>query len=835
MKFSYNWLKQFVDIDKTPQELADDLSCKSVEINSIERFGGDFLEQVVVGEIKEINPHPDADKLRLTKIDVGAIHESPVQIVCGAPNIEVGQKVPVALVGCKLPMGEIKEAKIRGVESFGMLCAEDELQLGSDHTGIMVLDPSSKVGDKLSDIYNDWVLDGEILPNRGDLQNHFGLAREVSAIYDIPLKENDVIIKNKENKVKDFIEVENKDISICRTYMARMVKNVKLGPSPVWMQQRLLAAGMRPINNVVDITNYVMLEYGNPLHAFDALRISTNSTQIDTNNKIKIIVRLTNKGEKIKTLDGKEHELPEGLLVIANEKEPIAVAGVMGGENSEIYESTKDVILESASFNPQLIRKSQRELGIRTEASSRFEKNLTPYLAFISLDRAAKLMEEVCGGKIVEGVASEFIIQKVKPNIVAVDMDKVKNYLSIDIKDKQILNILNKLGIKKVDTANEKDLEIIKIAGIDLDKIGKNTFLFRPPLWRNDVNIWQDIAEEIGRIYGYDRVPEGELKLQIEPKTEKVLYFEQSAKKFLVELGLTEVFSYSILSKELVEKTQMKDNFFEVINPLNEYDSVIRGGLWSGLLQYTAENSKKFEKFSLFDLSKVYLPGGSTSTREVEPPSKETRMLAILVYGEKDEEGLFVLKKHFADFGNNFALTFDFKNAQTPMINDQYIHPGRCAEILFNDQKIGQIFEIHPIVLENLDIKKRVWIGAVNIEKLASDVKNVDNKFAENESNVIFKDFSRFEVSKRDMAVIIDEKLTSQEIIDEITKIDDKIIGAELFDEFKSDKFGAGKKSLAFHLVFQAPDHTLNDEETEGLFNKIVAQITKKFKAELRK
>lgn len=803
MKYSYKWLKKLIDIETTPEQLAEDLSCKSVEIENIEKFGGDFLDTVVVGEIKEIWKHPNADKLQVTIVDVGAIHESPVQIVCGAPNIVVGQKVPVALVGTKLPGGEIKEAKIRDVESFGMLCAEDELLLGSDHSGILILDNSLAVGTKLSEIYNDSILDGKPGANRGDLLNHVGLAREISAIYG---KNQELRIMNHELKIvnneSESVKVEIENLEACPLYTARLIKGVKIGPSPIWMQQALLACGMKPINNIVDVTNYVMLEYGNPLHAFDAKKI------LEIDGKHKIIIRLTKIGEVIRTLDGKDHEIPEGLLCICDQEKPIAVAGVMGGENSEIDDTTIDIILESANFSRKFIRKSQAELGITTEASSRFAKGLSRELALMGLERATQLFEEVCEGKAVETpVIAGDLPETNQP--IEIDFDKINTFLSIDISKEESTKILENLGF----TASENKIS--------------------PPAWREDISIWQDLAEEIGRIYGLDKVKEEELQLEIKPNTDKSIYLVESAKKFLVTQGLTEIFTMSILSTELIEKTKMMQHHFEIANPLNEFDKIMRVCLWNGLLLHASENAKKFDRFSLFDLSNVYLPSSEEGI-----PSHEEKELGILVYGPsagsgqaKSEEGLFVLKNHLDQFAKNFGLEFTYKNDA----GAEYCHPGRSAQIFYKGEKIGRICEIHPIILENLDIKNRVWIAEINLEKLVNDAQNIEEKFSELKSDVIFKEFSRFEVSKRDIAVVIDVGLSAEEIILAIKETDDKIISTELFDEFVSDKFGENKKSIAFHLVFQASDHTLNDQEVDELFNKVLESLNNKFNAELRR
>ena len=798
MKYSYKWLKQFVDFDKNPQELADDLSCKSIEIENIERFGSDFFENVVVGEIKEIDPHPDADKLRVTKTDVG---NEILQIVCGASNIEVGQKVPVALIGAKLPMGEIKETKIRGVDSHGMLCAEDEIGFGSSHEGIMILDEDLKIGTKLSEIYSDWVLDGDVLSNRGDLQNHAGLALEIAAIYGKNIKEEIEQIEDKTNEISNFIEVKNE---VPETYYSlRIIKGIKVGPSPAWMQQSLLACGLKPINNVVDITNYVMLKYGNPLHAFDAKKIP------EVSGKHQLTVRLTGEGESIRTLDGKDHKLNEGILVIADSKELIAVAGVMGGENTEISADTRDIILESAVFNQKLIRNSQRELGIRTEASSRFEKGLSTYLAKVCLDEAAKLFVDVCGGEIIPGkVVKTNIVEK---NIkIICNINRIKSYLSINISTMKMAEILDGLGIE-----NEVSGEII---------------FCTVPQWRRDISIWQDIAEEIGRIYGLDAVIERKLATTIKPKTKKMLYFEQSAKRFFSNSGLNEVFSLSIVSNLLLEKTSFEKRYFEITNPLNENDFIMRSSLIPGLLYCAAENAKKQDRFGLFDISKVYLP-----SQDEEIPSFEQRNLAILIYGEKDSDGLYIAKEYIESFGRAFDLEFSFENLKEGVNKPRpCYHPGRYADIVFQNEKIGEIFEVHPAVLKKMDIKKRTWVLEVYFERLCERAENIEMKFRENNSEVIFQEFSKFEISKRDLAIVLDKNYKPFEIEEKIKDIDPQIVSVELFDEYVSDKFGEGKKSLAFHITFQSSDHTMTDTEVDSLFTKAIGRLKEDFGAELR-
>lgn len=817
MKFSYKWIKELTEITTSPEELAQDLSCKSVEVEGITPFGGDFLEKVVVGEIIELEKHPNADKLQVTKVNIGsAISENSqnsnnshlLQIVCGAPNIAVGQKVPVALVGCKLPSSEglfeIKEAKIRDVESYGMLCAEDEIGLGSDHSGILILDSGLEIGTKLSDIYNDFILDIGIGANRGDLQSHIALAREVAAIYGKRFDADDVFIKDEEaTEASDMVEVSNENTKNCPIYNARVIKGIKIGPSPIWMQQKLLACGMRPINNIVDITNYVMIEYGNPLHAFDARKITK------VGEKHKIIVRETEKDEKIRTLDGEDHVLPEGVLVIADTKGPIAVAGIMGGENSEIDPDTTDVILESASFASPIIRKGQRKMGFSTEASIRFAKGIPPYISLLALDRAAKLMEELAGGEIVAGKVSsgkqDFDSKKIISNI-----KKIKDYLGIDIADRDILIILKSLGI-------ESAIEgAVLFSTVSPDRL--------------DINIWQDIAEEIGRIYGFDKVIEADVPTEISPKTEKILYFEQAAKKYLCALGMTEVFNYSIIPESLLNKTLVKERFFEIRNPLTEDDRVLRPSLVPGLLANASFNAKKFDSFALFEVSKVYLP----STFE-KISSVEERKIGLLVYGEKDDDGIFVLRKYIEEFGAYFELPFHFEDAEDKArAKNHTAHPGRFGEIFIDQEKVGEIYEIHPMVLDKMDIPKRVWVAEISLELLNEHAENIKEVFSESESEAVFKEYSRFEVSKRDVALIVDKAIDAEEMAKAIMNIDERVVGAELFDEYISDKLGEGKKSLAFHVTFQSTDHTLTEQEVGTIFESVVKGLEQKFSAKIR-
>ncbi len=751
MKVLKSWLKDYISNEISDERLVEILSLAGLEVDEV-TFGID--ENVIVGKIVEIAKHPNADKLQIAIVDSG---QDKIQIVCGAPNIKVGQLVPLALPGSKLPAGEISVSKIRGVESFGMLCAKDELGLGDDHKGIFILSKGYEVGKSLAEYINsDTVIDLDITANRGDCLSHIGVAREIAAFENISVRKEPVTLsKTVSNHSSTMISVEIDAPDLCPTYMTRVIGGVKIGPSPKWLQDRLLACGAKPINNVVDVTNYIMLDLGQPMHAFDLNKIAES----------KIIVRVAKNKESILTLDGVERKLSAETLVIADKKNPIAVAGIMGGKNSEVDDDTETIVLEAAEFDSKSIRKSAKSLNLSTEASYRFERGIDSGAIEYAINKAANLIVETAGGKIFQGIVQAG--EKVKRVEIPFDYKKITQLLGYEISETEIDHILRHLGFTitgKVATA---------------------------PSWRHDISIWQDLAEEVGRVIGYDKISAVTLpKVASAPKTD--YYFTESIKDKLINFGFTEVINYPFLSEADVAVAQLKIvNLLEVANPMQAENKYLRPSLVTGLLKNVAHNPS-FDSIQIFEVGHVY------------DKKEETVNLAIASAGKSTEA-----------------------------------HKENIDKILLliGDQKIVKTFEFTRDDLQKYKIKKpTVLISEINLSKILAGKKIDQNiNLSVEKNNIIYRGVSKFPALTRDLAFIVDKKLEAKKISDEIYSISELINRVELFDEFLSDKFGAGKKNLAYHIYLQSPERTLNDQGVENIIKEIILSIEKKFNAKLRK
>ena len=599
MRIPLSWLKEYVDVKVSAKELSDKLTMSGTE-NEILRAEKGSFEGVIVGEIKEIIKHPNADRLQVTKTSIG---KETLQIVCGASNIEVGQKVPIALVGTQIGEFEVKEVEIRGVKSHGMLSSEAELGISDEHTGIMILDPRVKTGEDLASALNigDTTLEAEITPNRGDCLSMIGIAREVAVVTGQKVRFPEVKITEVKEKTSDVVSVDIKDKELCRRYVARVIKDIKIDPSPKWMQDRLAASGVRPINNIVDVTNYVMLEMGQPLHAFDADKVSSG----------KVIVRKAKKNEKIKTLDGVERKLDMNDLVISDNEKAIALAGVMGGANSEVTEDTKTVILESANFHPVSVRKTALRLALRSESSSRFEKGLPLTLAEEAADRAAFLLAEIAGGKVLAGKvdAGE---KKDRQRKVSLRFGEFESFLGKDISMGRAISILESLGFEVINK-NKERVELIV------------------PDWRIDVSIEEDLLEEVARIYGYDKVPstspEGAL-----PRYErnKNVEISKEIRDIMTALGFLEVYSYSFTSKEKANMYRKSNDLVKIINPLSETQEYMRADLLGSMLDVVVKNKNNINNLKIYEIASIYQKKGQGS--------KEEPKINILITGKNEED-----------------------------------------------------------------------------------------------------------------------------------------------------------------------------------------------------
>ena len=800
MKASIEWLKEYSDIDVNPVELGDILTMTGSKVETIDQKGND-IKNVVVGKILEIKKHEDSDHLVITQMDLGT---EKVQIVTGANNIKVGDIVPVAKDGSELPGGKkIKKGELRGVESCGMMCSVGELGLdinqypGQIEHGIMIL-PKKYEKDLGKDIVNvldlkEDIIDFEITPNRPDCLSIEGLGRETAVSLGKEFKNPRKNID--ELKVEDKKELEGLKVDItapdlCYRYIARIVKNVKIEPSPEWMVKRLNACGMRSINNIVDITNYVMLEMGQPMHAFDINSIEGKH----------ITVRRAKNNEKITTLDEQERILDENDLVIADDKKPVAIAGVMGGLNSEIEKDTETVVFESAVFYGGAVRKTAKKVGLRTESSSRFEKGLSPENALRAVNRAVELVEMLNAGKAVDGKIDVYPTKQ-KVNKIKLDVERINNLLGTKIAKQDMIDILEKLDIKV-----ENDIVI-------------------PPYFRQDIEQLADVAEEVLRFYGYDKLETTLIKadttLGVRNKEQKI---EQKIEDVLVNNGLSEIYTYGFVSEKDLEKAniseELKHTAITIKNPLSDEYKLMRPSTIPSMMQTLATNAnKKNQNVKLYDISRSY----KNINKEVENgeiPLQEN-ILTLGMYG--DNLDFYTLKGLVENVLETVSVNrYDIEKETK---NGSY-HPGRCANIKVGIDTIATFGEVHPEVLENYGIEKRAYLAELNLTKITKYSRN----------NKKYVEVPKFPAVERDIAIIVDENIEVGQIEKTIAKKAKKILEkAELFDIYRNEKLGENKKSVAYALTFRNKNKTLNDDEVNEVMENIIKELEKSLGAELRK
>lgn len=794
MKTSVEWLREYADVNVDVKTLADRLTMTGSKVETIEQKGNN-IKNVVVGKILEITKHPDADKLIVTKVDVGT---ETVQIVTGANNVKVGDIVPIAKDGSELPGDvKIKTGKLRGVESCGMMCAVTELGLdladypGQIEHGIMILpkDYEKFLGKDIVEVLNlkEDILDFEITSNRPDCFSIEGLGRETA----IALNENfrnphkDL---NKEVKTVESIEglkvdVEAKDL--CYRYIARVLKDVKIEPSPEWMKRRLKACGVRAINNIVDITNYVMLELGQPMHAFDIENVAGKH----------IIVRRAKENEKITTLDEIERTLNTDNLVIADEEKPVAVAGVMGGANSGIIDETKIVVFEAATFNRGSVRLTAKKLGLRTESSSRFEKGLSPEIAIRAINRAVELAELIGAGKAVEEKI-DIYPEKEPQKVIPFEPEKVNKLLGMNISSEEMVDILTKLGIN----VKGDKLEI--------------------PFFRVDLNLTADIAEEIIRIHGYNTLNSTLINAEstVGAKT-KVQKLQDRVKDLLVEKGFSEMYAFSFIGHKDFEKCKLdSQKAIKITNPLGEEFSLMRTSMMPTVMQSISTNyNKKNKDVALFEIGKTYTDeNGNIAKGEV---ATETEQIAFALYGKNAD---FYVVKGIIENILQISNIAKYQLARETEVN---LHPGRSAKILIGKDRIASFGEVHPEVLENYGIGEKVYYAVIDIEKFAKYGKN----------NKKYTPIPKYPAVERDIALVVDEDVEVGQIESVISKKAKNILErAELFDVYRSDKLGENKKSVAYELIFRAQDRTLTDDEIKNTMEAITKELQTILGAELR-
>ncbi|MDD3190823.1 MAG: phenylalanine--tRNA ligase subunit beta [Candidatus Pacebacteria bacterium] len=785
MKISYKWLKDFVEIDKSPEELAKLLTSHSFEVEGVEELGAG-LDQVVVGEVAFKDKHPDADKLSITKVKVS---ESEIlDIVCGAPNVEVGQKVAVALVGAELPNGmKIEERKVRGEKSCGMICAEDELGLGKSHEGIMVLDSALEIGTPIREALglNDSILDIDILPNRAhDCLGHYGVAREVAALTGQELKKFDVQTSVEQKNKNKVLEVEVLEKDMCRRYSAAVVNDIEVKESPDFIKARLQSCELRPINNIVDITNYIMFSFGQPMHAFDADKLNG-----------KIVVRLAKAGEKILALDDKEYELIETDLVICDAEKPIAIAGVIGGKETAVSETTKSIIFESANFFGTNIRKTAQRLKVATDSSHRFEREIDPELTMPCLQEAVGLS----GGKIVEDIIDVYFAPRAERKIEFA-YDRIENLLGINIPREKVLSILNSLGFKA--TSEEDKIKVIV------------------PTFRIDVEKVNDIIEEVARINGYENIAAEQACVRMAQVRQNALWeIEREIASAWKGLGFSEVYNYSLIGEKDFENFDLDvADALELKNYLSEDAKFFRTSMMPRILGNVEENLKYRDEVRIFELGRVAFK------KENELPLEKKFLSGVLSSKNIDKEKLFSVGKGEVEaFLEN--LGFDDAKYEVMEASGKLWHGGQSAIIIIDGKTVGKMGVIHPQILSRLGMETRVFGFEIYEEELAALRKETG----------VFKGINKMPESEFDLAVVVDKDLEWQKIADSVFGLGDKnIIKVVPFDVYEGENIDAGKKSVAFKVICQAEDKTLGDEEIKTIMDKIIEALGK-FGGEIRK
>ena len=813
MKASREWLEEYANIDVDTLKLGDILTMAGQKVETIDLRGND-IKNVVVGKILEIKKHEDSDHLLVTKVDIG---KEILQIVTGAPNIEVGDIVPIAKNGAELPNGKnIKTGMLRGVESCGMMCSVGELNIDVNEyqnqieDGIMILERKDKIkvlantnleehlGEDIVKVLDlkEEVIDFEITPNRPDCLSIEGLGRETAVALNTDFKNPRKDIDEKSKKIEDKDEIEGLKVDIeapdlCYRYIARMVKNVKIGPSPKWMVKRLKACGMRSINNIVDITNYVMLEMGQPMHAFDIESIEGKH----------ITVRRAKNGEKIVTLDETERILDENDLVIADDKKPVAIAGVMGGLNSEIEKDTKTVVFESAVFYGGSVRKTAKKVGLRTESSSRFEKGLSPENALRAVNRAVQLVEMLGAGEEIKGKIDRYPTKQ-KINKIKLEPEKINKLLGTNLSKKEMINILERLEIKI-----EDDIAII-------------------PYFRQDIEQMADLAEEIARFYGYDKLDttliKAETTLGVKNKEQKI---EDKILETLQNNGLSEIYTYGFINEKELDKANISEELKKLAicikNPLNDDYKYMRPSTIPSMLSTITTNiNKKNKEAKLFDISRRY-QNINKNIEKGEVPEEE-KILTIGMYGENLD--FYIVKGLIENILQQISVNrYDIEKEK----NNMSYHPGRCANIKIGKDIIATIGEAHPKVLDNYEINKKVYLAELNITKVT--------KYARNSKKYV--EIPKYPAVERDIAIIVDENIEVGQIEKIITKKAKKLLESkELFDIYRNEKvIGKNKKSVAYALKFRDKNKTLLDEEVNKVMDEIISELEKDIGAELRK
>lgn len=803
MKVSLNWIKEFVDISDIPiNEIIEKLTLAGLEVESYEDQN-EIYKNFVVGYVKEKTKHPNADKLSLCKVSAG---EKEYNVICGAPNVASGQKVVLALDGAIIPKSgqKLTKAKIRGVESNGMICSEAELNISDDHSGIMVLDNNLKEGTAITEALqlNDVILEIGITPNRSDALSHIGIARDLAALFNRKFSLPKIDFKSSKEKINNYASVEVLDTKNCPRYSAKVVLNVKVQESPNWLKERLTSVGLRPINNIVDITNYVLYELGQPLHAFDLDYLSDN----------KIIVKTADENSTFITLDSKERKLNKDILMICDAEKPVAIAGIMGGENSEVKNSTKNILIESAYFNPSSIRRTSKFLGLTTDASYRFERGTDPNITVFAAERAGELISNICGGTVCDGIIDVYP-NKIENKEIVIRYSRTNKILGYTISKKEIKNILIDLQFE--------------VKEIDEDKL-----LVKIPTFRPDIEREIDLIEEVARIYGYEKIPtEPKIVFTLGKRVDES-DFANKIRNELIAFGFNEIVCNTLQNKKFA---QLTGNPIPLLNPDNEDMAYLRTSLIPGALDIVKKNIYVGEKdLMLFEIGKVF----QLNKKEIKffDDFSEDKKLIILISGKANEKEWYEQERYFDFFDLKGYVDSLFKKIGIENeLNDSY---NTQENKLFNlnifdyhiqknykNETIGFGGKIKKEILTLFDIQQEVFCYEINLDKLKL-IKPKEKRF---------KELLKYPKISKDFAFIFDVHINYEEIEKYIRENASSLLkNIKLFDIFESESLGKNKKSIAINLEYYDEERTLKDEEVEKDFNHLIEEIKKHFNAILR-
>jgi len=796
MKISLNWLKEYCNLPVSFKELAEQMTMLGIEIESIEEPGKE-IENIFVGKILDIQQHPQADKLVVCKTDIGK--GEPLQIICGAKNMKVGDKVPTAIDGATLPGGfKITRRKMRGIESFGMMCSGVELKVEEDSEGLLILHPDMPIGEDIKKVLglDDIIFEIEITPNRGDWASYIGLARELSAYYNVPLTLPKIEFIEEEKTVSSVSSVTIECPDYCPRYSGRVIQNVRISSSPDWLARKLMSAGQRPINNIVDITNFVLLETGHPLHAFD----------LDKLNENRIVVRLAKDGEEIRTLDGELRTLNSNQMIIADAIKPQALAGIMGGADSEVDNGTVNVFLESAYFDPVSIRRTARHHNLLTEAAQHFQRGADLEMVVWALNRATALIQELAGGEVLKGVLDEYP-KKIERKTVKLRYKRTEKRTGVDIDKNFQKSTMTKLGFTIKDENEEEVFFIV-------------------PSWRHDVSLEEDLIEEIARFYGYDKIPNTIPKIR-----QSGAVFDTTFKKthrireLLVHKGFTECYSWTFSNPDIMKQLKFSEDYLNMVflqNPLSKNLSTLRTTIIPNLLT-TAQKNHLEDTLSVFEIGPVFIP----DVKNLLP--NEPQKIGILISGiahprlwcyDRRQYDFFDLKGVIEDILNELQITYRVQRLEFPLF-----HSGQSMRITNQNDELGIVGKISPKIAHELEINENTYISELNLEKI---FKIISKK-------KLYKTISEFPSTSRDLSILVKRTLPVSDIFISLKSIGEGILQKiELFDVYTGEQVPKDKKSVALGFTFCSEERTLTDSEIDAVMKQIIEKLQKQFDAQIR-